>query len=506
MTMTATALRRLTILGSKPDVLIALQVAVLTPLLGAAVGVGRWVTVVALVVLTLAFVVGMTDWRRPVYGLLLYLPFSGIPYVLLYPNVRASTLLKDALFVIPAYAGFVMRSASRRRRVDGRPIPGVPLALFATVVVVQIFNPASPGRLVGTIGAKVWLFYVPLCYLGYHLVEDRGQLAKLLGLMSAVAVVPAVVGIAEAVLIYSGHRDLVYGWYGGAAASVTQGFAEFSLSGGGSLRRVPSTFSFVAQYFSFTVSMVTVTYAWWRGGLAGTRSALGGLGGAVWLLLLLAGLLSGARAAFLFLPFLVTLILVLEGRTARFAFARLVAPAALLLGVAAAVLGTTAGGVLGHATQVGLGEFGDVFVIGFHQGFARTLVGLGTGVDTNAARYALGQTGRFAGVDGTWYESWYVKTLLELGIAGLAILALLLGTLVTKAIRQHARLRDPALKAISASLLGLLIWNIVFNIKAQYMDIDPMNVYFWLLLGLLFKLPTLDAIAPSTAIRPLEEN
>jgi hypothetical protein len=29
-------------------------------------------------------------------------------------------------------------------------------------------------------------------------------------------------------------------------------------------------------------------------------------------------------------------------------------------------------------------------------------------------------------------------------------------------------------------------------VKAQYLDMDPMNVYFWLLLGLLFKLPTLD--------------
>jgi hypothetical protein len=37
-----------------------------------------------------------------------------------------------------------------------------------------------------------------------------------------------------------------------------------------------------------------------------------------------------------------------------------------------------------------------------------------------------------------------------------------------------------------------VIWNVVFNVKAQYLDMDPMNVYFWLLLGLLFKLPTLD--------------
>jgi hypothetical protein len=133
-----------------------------------------------------------------------------------------------------------------------------------------------------------------------------------------------------------------------------------------------------------------------------------------------------------------------------------------------------------------------VFVDGFRQALSRTLMGLGTGVDTNAARFAFGQTDRFVGVDGIWYESWYVKALLELGVAGLVILALLFGTLVVKALSQHGRLRDPGLKVVSASLIGLLLWNLMFNIKAQYLDIDPMNVYFWLLLGVLLKLPKLD--------------
>jgi hypothetical protein len=71
--------------------------------------------------------------------------------------------------------------------------------------------------------------------------------------------------------------------------------------------------------------------------------------------------------------------------------------------------------------------------------------------------------------------------------------ALLLGTLLTMAFRRHLRLQDPGLRAVSASVLALLIWNAVFNLKAQYMDIDPMNVHLWFLLGLLYRLPELDA-------------
>lgn len=474
--------------GRREALVVAGAAAVAIPT-GAMVGRGLAVPIFALAGLTVALLVGLTDWRRALYGLLLYLPFCGVASVLLYPNTTHAILAKDFLFVIPAYVGFLAQHVSAGRPMSFRGAPTWLLACFAALVLGQAFYPNLPGPIVAAIGAKVWLFYIPLCFLGYHLVRDRRDLHRLLGFISLAAVIPALIGIGEALLLYAGHGDLVYGAYGPAAASVTQDFARFDLAGGASLRRVPSTFTFVAQYFSFTVAMVAVAYAWWRGNPARARGAprFG-----VWLLLFLAGLLSGARAAFLFLPFLMALVVVLEGRTARRSAARLLAPALLLLGLTAAVIRTTVGSVLAHATAVGVEEFGYVFVDGFRQGLARTLMGLGTGANTNAARYVLGQTDRFVGVDGTWYESWYVKALLELGVAGLVILALLFGTIVTRALRQHRGLRDPGIKAVSASLLALLLWNLVFNVKAQYLDIDPMNVYFWLFLGVLFKLPTLD--------------
>jgi hypothetical protein len=471
-------------------VAVVLMLAVATGLLA---GQGFGFYLVGLVSLGAGLAAGLANWRRSVDWLLVYLPFSGIAGVLLYPRTAPAILAKDFAFVIPAYIGFLVRRRDGQRALPFGQATTWLLASFAILVAGQSFNPALPSGLVAAIGAKVWLFYVPMSVLGYHLVRDRQELHRFLGLMSLAAVLPALIGVGEALLIYSGKGTVVYGAYGEAAASVTQDFAEFDLVGGGILRRVPSTFAFVAQYFAFTAAMVAVTYAWWQG--AQSRKGTG-LRCAVWLLLLLAGFLSGARAAFLFLPFLMALILALEGRTARFAFARLVAPALLLVGVAVAVVGSTAGGVLGHVVEVGVEEFGSVFVNGLRRGLAVTAVGLGSGVDTNAARHAFGEADRFVGVGGTWYESWYVKALLELGVAGLALLLLLLGTLVVRALGQHRRLRDPRLKVVSASLIGLMLWNLVFNTKAQYLDIDPMNVYFWLFLGVLFKLPRLDDATP----------
>ena len=477
--------------------LVVAAMALFAVLAGAAIGHGLAVQTVALVGLAAGLVLGFANWRWSVLALLAYLPFSGIPIVVLYQRTAATLLIKDFLFVIPAYLGFVAQHVSARRSMAFRGAPVWLLSALASLVLAQTLNPNLPNALVAAIGAKVWLFYVPLCFLGYHLVGDRADLHRVLKVMCIAAIVPALLGIGEAVLIYAGEGALVYRAYGPAASAVTQDFAQFNLADGGSVLRVPSTFSFVAQYFAFTASMVAVAYAWWRGAL--TRTPAAAFGAAVWLLVLLAGFTSGARAAFVFLPFLVLLIVVLENPRAPLAAARVVVPAALLMGVTSMILGSSVRVVLLHVLDTGAGEFLDVFVNGFRRAFAITLAGLGTGIDTSAARHAFTQPDQFGAVEGFWYESWYVKALLELGIAGLVIVVLLFGTLASNLLRRHLRLRDPRLRAVSASVLALLVWNLVFGTKAGELDIDPMNVHLWLLLGVAFKLPALDAEEPRDA-------
>ena len=200
----------------------------------------------------IGMLLGAHRWRWCVYALLLYIPFSGIPVILAYPDAALPVLLKDFLFVLPAYLGFAAYSMANRKSTSVQGAPVRLLGLFAILVTLQALNPDLPGRLVGAVGMKVWLFYVPLLFLGYHLVNERGDLARALGLMSVVAIVPALIGIAEAALIAGGDESEVYRYYGEAAGPATQNFAATGYAGGGVLHRVPSTFTFVAQYYTFT--------------------------------------------------------------------------------------------------------------------------------------------------------------------------------------------------------------------------------------------------------------
>jgi hypothetical protein len=437
------------------------------------------------VAVAIALGIGISNWRWSIYGLLLYLPFSGVPTLALYPTKTGiAVLLKDFFFVIPAYLGFAIWALRTRRRVVFPGAPIVLLAMVAIVVGVQALNPALPNHLVGAIGAKVWLFYMPMLLLGYHLIERRSDLTRVLQLMSVVAIVPAVIGLVEAGFIYGGRADFVYHFYGNAAGAATQGFVSLGYAGGGELRRIPSTFSFVAQYYIFTISMIAVTYAWWQGALTGTRRY--GIGRAVWLLLLAAAMLSGARGAFLFVPILVALIVFLERGPGGARLSRLLAPA-LAFWVALLLLGAAGGPVLGNATYLAR-HYLSTFVDEARAAASLTLTGLGSGIDTVGSRYALAGHGALA----RGFESWYVKAMVELGIVGLILVLALVLTVVGQRFQAHLHLRDRRLRAVSAAILAFLVWNLINAVKGPYLDLDPVNVYFWFLAGVAARLPSLD--------------
>ena len=133
-----------------------------------------------------------------------------------------------------------------------------------------------------------------------------------------------------------------------------------------------------------------------------------------------------------------------------------------------------------------------------------TQLGLGTGIDTAASRYAFEEDTGFLGVEGKWHESWWVKTYLELGIVGTVLVALLFWKILAGGFRSHFRLRDAGLRVASGAMLAFLLWIVIYGLKGQYADLDPLNVYFWLFAGFLARIPTLDesAAAEPTAAEP----
>jgi hypothetical protein len=432
----------------------------------------------------------LSNWKVGIYGLIVYLPFAGIPTILLFPAPTITLLVKDFLFVIPAYLSFVIWYTRKHNKM---PLffPGAPVRLFAAlagILCIQCFNPQLTHLLVGLVGLKVWLLYIPLYFLGYHLIDSKERLFQIARVILFIGMIPVTIGLLEAFLIYTGRPDVVYSFYGPAAGAVTHEFGASVVGTGQSLAKIPATFTFVTQYWTFLLAMFPISYALWM------KSKLKGQKRNLWYLvflglIILAGFSTGAKAAFVITPCYYLLVFVL-GRNWAQSWKPAVMFAAALV-VLTTMLNTTLNDLFSLTRDVSIlyaGKEGGVF-FEHSRVLDVTWIGLGPGMSTGPARYAvdlLSPTSGFVGFDG-----FYAKTIVEIGVPGLVIVVALFTHLLIAGYRIIRYLHDRALQAFGAGILGFLFLQVVYLVKGAILDIDPLNVYFWLFAGILMKLPIL---------------
>jgi hypothetical protein len=447
----------------------------------------QWTLAAGLLIAGSLYLIILVDWRRGIDGLLLYLPISGVVTLAFYgwtgPQIFQPVIFKDWLFVVPAYAGFLSAIALRRQQFPliNRTLAAL-LGAFAALAVAQMFNPGVSSLLGALIGAKVWLSYVPLYVLALALVTERADLTRLLRMLCALAVLPCALGVGEYVAsLVFGYERVMAAVYGGAAADATQSLSWFAV-GGGEILRIPSTFTFELQYFSFTLAMLAVCFAVARGDPSIAWRRFG-----KWMLIFvtMAGFLSGARAAYIFVPLLLVLMYWLNrglsGALSALAYIGAGLGAALAISrIAARPLFDLISGLFqDYAVDTAYG--------GLLESLTSSWFGHGTGTNTGSARYALQRPELFRAI-----ENYYAKAAYELGALGLVLLVAVFIALLVLGFKVLVRLRDPALRAVAAALLGFLIVTMVYSFKAWLLDLDPVNVYFWLFAGVLAALPALD--------------
>ena len=71
---------------------------------------------------------------------------------------------------------------------------------FFLLGVLQVFNPNSPHILYGLLGFKTYFYYIPFMYVGYALIRGDEDLRKFLVLNAALSGLIAALGIAQAIL------------------------------------------------------------------------------------------------------------------------------------------------------------------------------------------------------------------------------------------------------------------------------------------------------------------
>jgi hypothetical protein len=153
---------------------------------------------VALSVIVGASTVAMlNNWRNGLYLFLTWLLFEDLARKYLGNNM-AIYFGKDFLVAIVYIAFFI---AWRDKKVATCRFPfRVPLLLFLWFGIMQIFNPAATSIFYGLMGFKLYFYYIPLMFVGYALIDTEKDLRKLFAVSLGLAAVISALGIAQAIL------------------------------------------------------------------------------------------------------------------------------------------------------------------------------------------------------------------------------------------------------------------------------------------------------------------
>jgi hypothetical protein len=149
-----------------------------------------------------ALAVTLKDWRKGVYVLFAWIAVEDLIRKYLGNNMIIY-FAKDFLAVVLYLSFFIARRATLTKLY--RPPFLIPFLVFFWYCVLQVFNPASTSFFYGLMGLKLCFLYAPLLFVGHALVVSEKDLRRFFFFNSVLILVVAGFGLAQSIL---GHTFL----------------------------------------------------------------------------------------------------------------------------------------------------------------------------------------------------------------------------------------------------------------------------------------------------------
>jgi hypothetical protein len=435
-------------------------------------------------IIVAAWVAIIINWRWGVVGLAWYTPFTGPIIVAFYPS-PLGTLMRDIIVVIPLYISYFLLAGSPQ----ARRVPVHVLAIYGgllLLVLLSLTKPSVPNAMVAGIGAKVWLFYIPLLFIGSAYARGESELRGILRTIVVTAWIPWIVGLIMVVgAITYDYKAVMTFFYGDYAQNV---MGQFDYKGAW-LYRITGSFQYNSQYGVFCWYMLfplmmllelEVSRGW--------RMFL-------WLSLgvaMVCGFSSGARGNFLFMPMVMIMIQMfrMKAKGMIWNVVTIVGGLGLFLAVSGLGLTNMIDELLGLTENYG----GNIAAQGLIDAVEKGgLFGLGAGTNTGAARHGLNRGDLDFLVDGgAMIENFYGKAVVELGVLGFFVMLGCYGMLFLYCLQIRAQMKLERFKSIASVACAMIAFCALVSFKGWTLDIEPMNYYFYLTIGLVLGLPYVE--------------
>jgi hypothetical protein len=433
--------------------------------------------------------------RQAIFAFIIYLPFSGtVTYALGGGGILQ--LAKDAIY-LPALIGVVQFCRKTRQPFLIPPALKLPLGILLTLLAMTLLLVNLPQQftategdypiLIGILGLKILLGYLPLMTCVYYLIRDRNDLYFLLRLQVVLILICCGLGFVQYLLLRTG----ICAGTVGTGEELFKASLEARCFVGGSLLytpsqnqiRLPGTFVAPWQWGWFLISSGFFCF----GTAFSDRNPLWRSIGLVALVAVCSlAVVSGQRIALLLVPLTVLGLLILTG---QFANLKRFVPAGVGLALILSFLIAQNPDLVSQrwASLQARWEAAPPQVFIQQQfDWARReqtgILGQGVGRGTNSARI-FGQV--------QLVETYHPKLLFEIGYLGLLATLALYTVLTVVTFRAYRSVKDPNLRGYAASMWVFVLF-ISFFPYYYPLDVDPVNVYYWLAAGIVLKLPALD--------------
>lgn len=403
--------------------------------------------------------------HRPQRGLLVLAalaPLDGLLVILPVPSFVAAW--KQVLVICVLVATFVCPMESRATRPARRPgwVPGL-----VALLVVGTASAVVVGGVQALIGLRLTFFYTLLVWAAWRCPLNRGERDRLVTILLVTGLVAAVVGLVQQVV---GHAAL---------ASLGYEYNTHIRTAGGVLRSM-GTFQqpFGLGFYIMVVLLVAIPVVLAEPQRLRTRLFF--LLVPVYALGLFASLVRGAWTG-------LAVGLVYLGYRRFPALLFLLPLAVLSLVVAPADVGAAAISPKSWGQRtVAWGENLDQVVE--HP--------LGVGIGSSGS--AIGKVSQGSDTTGFVPDNYYVKTLFDLGVVGLWLFVLLLVAVFTSLKGVAGVLRGPD-AGLAFGVTAMVVAAAVASTTATYFEMFPMDLLFWLLVGVVESMRRTEPALPVAA-------
>ncbi|HEY9848167.1 MAG TPA: hypothetical protein V6D28_01810 [Leptolyngbyaceae cyanobacterium] len=427
--------------------------------------------------------------RKALWAFLIYLPFVGTLAYTIGGGNPLFQFTKD-VFYFPALIALLFYCYRQNLPIFiAKPLkwPLLGLLLFSllTFIFINGDRPSDPDLgeqpfLMGIIGLKALIGYIPLIFCAYYLIRSQKELRFFIRLHVVLALICCTLAFIQYLLLLNGRCIGTSGLEGDTlfkasldARCFVGGALLFNPELG--LIRLPGTFAtpwhwawfLIANAFAIVGAAVSETSRKWRN-----------ISFLAMTFLLVTAIFSGQRTALVMVPIILMILLFVAAPGGKIKQWIMIDVSLIVLFVLAA-----------KTNFLNLGNYLDIDWFSLNQfswviSELQSILGNGLGRATNAARIF----GEVAIID-----NYYAKILYEIGLVGLLAFLVVIATLIYLTFKAYRSIKNRKLRCLAVCLWGFVLF-IGINPIYYPLDLDPVAIYYWFFAGVLLKLPQLDSL------------